>query len=152
MYCPHCGNEECSLISETHTSGKDFSFGKGCLGALILGPLGILCGACGSGKTTSTNTYWVCHSCGHKWRVGSTPNASEKQSSPAEVFGALFAWLAIVCVLIILSARFFDAYETHHSHGNSSLAYWLSDLWLRMRLDFDVIGYEIKSAIRGLLL
>ena len=50
MKCPRCGNENCSVINETTTTGKDFSAGKGCLGALLLGPLGVLCGACGKGK------------------------------------------------------------------------------------------------------
>ncbi len=69
MKCPKCGNENCSVINETQTSGKDFSVGKGCLGALLLGPLGILCGACGKGKQTKNTNYWVCNSCGHKWKM-----------------------------------------------------------------------------------
>lgn len=69
MKCPRCGNENCSVINETTTTGKDFSAGKGCLGALLLGPLGVLCGACGKGKQTTNQNYWVCNQCGHKWKM-----------------------------------------------------------------------------------
>ena len=46
MRCPKCGGEHCQVISETTSKGKDFSAGKGCCGAALLGPIGILCGAC----------------------------------------------------------------------------------------------------------
>ncbi len=69
MVCPRCGEQNCSVINETTTSGKDFSASKGCLGALILGPLGILCGACGKGKQTTNTNYWVCNNCGNKWKM-----------------------------------------------------------------------------------
>ena len=45
MKCPKCGNEDCQITAETTSSGKDFSVGKGCCGALLLGPIGILCEA-----------------------------------------------------------------------------------------------------------
>lgn len=67
--CPRCNNENCQIINEVKTEGKDFSASKGCLGALLLGPLGILCGACGKGKQTTTTNYWVCNKCGYKWKA-----------------------------------------------------------------------------------
>ena len=69
MKCPRCGSENCNIINETTTKGKDFSVGKGCLGALILGPFGLLCGACGKGRQTINTNYWVCNNCGHKWKA-----------------------------------------------------------------------------------
>ena len=69
MKCPRCGEENCSVINEVTTSGKDFSASKGCLGALIFGPLGILCGSCGEEKKTKNTNYWVCNNCGNKWKV-----------------------------------------------------------------------------------
>lgn len=69
MICKRCGNENCSIINEVHTKGKDFSFSKGCLGALIFGPIGVLCGACGGGKKTHNDRYWVCNRCGHQFKA-----------------------------------------------------------------------------------
>lgn len=69
MRCPKCGNEQCQIITETHTSGKDFSVSQGCCGAILLGPIGILCGACGKGKQIKNVSYWVCSQCGNKFKV-----------------------------------------------------------------------------------
>ena len=69
MNCPHCGNANCNLVSETTTTGKDFSASKGCCGALLFGPIGILCGACGKGRQTSTEHYWICQNCGYKFKA-----------------------------------------------------------------------------------
>lgn len=72
FFCPYCGNNDLQAVVEnnTITSGKDFSAGKGCLGALIFGPLGLLCGLCTKGKKTITTnkTYWACAKCGKKFR------------------------------------------------------------------------------------
>lgn len=69
MKCPKCGNENCQIINETTTKGKDFSASKGCCGAILLGPLGILCGTCGKGRKTVNTNYWVCSQCGNKFKV-----------------------------------------------------------------------------------
>jgi len=69
MKCPKCGENNSQIINEVTTSGKDFSAGKGCCGVILLGPIGILCGACGKGKQTYNNQYWVCNNCGNKWRA-----------------------------------------------------------------------------------
>ncbi|MBQ8951653.1 MAG: hypothetical protein IJ065_10970 [Eubacterium sp.] len=69
MQCPRCGGMNCTIISETSTSGKDFSVGKGLCGYWILGPIGVLCGACGEGKTVKESNFWVCNNCGYKWKV-----------------------------------------------------------------------------------
>lgn len=69
MNCPKCGAENCQIINETATTGKSFSAGKGICGALLLGPIGVLCGACGKGKQIKSTAYWVCNQCGHKFKV-----------------------------------------------------------------------------------
>lgn len=69
MKCPRCGNENCSIINETTTTGTDYSVGKGLCGGLIFGPLGLLCGACGEGKQVHNTNYWVCNNCGKKWKA-----------------------------------------------------------------------------------
>lgn len=69
MKCPKCGNENCQIITETKTTGKDFSASKGCCGWVIFGPIGILCGMCGEGKQVSNRAFWVCNQCGKKFKV-----------------------------------------------------------------------------------
>lgn len=70
MKCPKCGQEDCQVISEFNSSTQGFGFGKGCLGVLCLGPVGLLCGLCGMGKGKSSTThYWVCNHCGNKFKL-----------------------------------------------------------------------------------
>lgn len=69
MKCPKCQSENCTIINEVTTTGKDFSASKGCCGAVLFGPIGILCGACGKGKQTQNTNYWVCNDCGFKFKV-----------------------------------------------------------------------------------
>ncbi len=69
MICPKCGENNSQIINEVTTTGKDFSAGKGCCGAILMGPIGILCGACGEGKKTHNNQYWICNNCGNKWKA-----------------------------------------------------------------------------------
>lgn len=69
MKCPKCGCETCHIISQTYTSGKDYSASKGCLGTIIFGPTGLLCGLCGEGKETYSKNYWICSNCGKKWKA-----------------------------------------------------------------------------------
>ena len=68
MKCPKCGSISCVSMMESHTSGSDFSAGKGCCGFALLGPIGLLCGACGEGRTTTNEMYWVCQDCGKKFK------------------------------------------------------------------------------------
>ncbi len=69
MNCPKCNSDKCKIINEVSSEGKDYKAGTGCLGALLFGPLGLLCGACGKGRQINNENYWVCENCGNKWRV-----------------------------------------------------------------------------------
>lgn len=69
MRCRNCGHDGCTIINEINTTGKDFSAGKGICGAILLGPLGILCGLCGKGKQTNSTHYWICSNCGYKFKA-----------------------------------------------------------------------------------
>jgi len=69
MKCAKCGSENCQIINEASSQGKDFSASKGCCGAILLGPIGLLCGACGKGKQIKNKNYWVCNNCGNKWSL-----------------------------------------------------------------------------------
>lgn len=69
MVCPKCGSNNLQVLQETSTKGKDFSGSKGCCGAILFGPIGILCGSCGKGKQMSTQSYWLCYNCGNKFKL-----------------------------------------------------------------------------------
>lgn len=67
--CPRCGGYNCHPITDSTTTGKDFSAGNGCCGYLLFGPIGLLCGLCGADKKTVTKSYWVCPNCNNKFRL-----------------------------------------------------------------------------------
>ena len=69
MQCPKCGSDNCQVITETTTEGKDFSASKGCCGWLLAGPVGILCGFCTKGKQIHSESFWICNNCGTKWKA-----------------------------------------------------------------------------------
>lgn len=71
--CPHChaGGENCHPVVKTDikTSGGGYGFWNGCCGLILLGPVGLLCGACGSSVKTKVRneTWWVCQKCGKEF-------------------------------------------------------------------------------------
>ena len=69
MFCPNCGSNNLQVIQEQFTTGSEFSATQGCCGAILFGPIGILCGACGKGKQLTTNSYWLCINCGKKFKI-----------------------------------------------------------------------------------
>ena len=69
MECPNCKKNNTQMINEVESKGKNFSATKGCLGTILLGPIGLLCGSCGKGKQIKSQNYWVCNDCGHKWKA-----------------------------------------------------------------------------------
>ena len=69
ILCCRCGSSNLFPVSETTTKGKDFNVGDALCGAILLGPLGLLCGATGKGKQTTTTTYWLCKNCGNKFKA-----------------------------------------------------------------------------------
>ncbi len=62
--CPACGSTQIQVATKTETTG--FSTGQGCCGAILLGPLGLLCGLLGSGKG-KTDVVRVCLECGNEF-------------------------------------------------------------------------------------
>jgi hypothetical protein len=62
--CPKCGSDN---IQGMHSSTqKGFSDANACGGCCLLGPLGLLCGLCGSGKKEE-KTFRMCLNCGNKF-------------------------------------------------------------------------------------
>ena len=68
VFCPKCRSKNLQVIVENNTKGGGFGAGKSCVGYLLLGPLGLLCGACGSDVKTISKTYFTCMDCGNKFR------------------------------------------------------------------------------------
>lgn len=67
--CPKCGSIDLVTTTETTTKGKNFDAINACFGALLFGPLGLLCGAIGKGKQLNSATYWLCRGCGNKFKA-----------------------------------------------------------------------------------
>ena len=110
--CPNCGNPDVQMEEETTThthtkvKGSGYSGTQGCLGYLMLGPVGLLCGSCGQKPRAKTKTYettqryWVCNQCGHTFPDLETLereySAYEKAPVIQIVVGAVFALLAFI--------------------------------------------------------
>lgn len=62
--CPKCGSEKLQAVHNTNNKG--FSDSKACGGCCLLGPVGLLCGLCGSGKKQE-QSYRMCVNCGNKF-------------------------------------------------------------------------------------
>lgn len=57
--CPKCNSNQISA------QNKGYGLGKAAVGAVVLGPVGLLGGLVGSKKTVI-----VCLKCGHRWSPG----------------------------------------------------------------------------------
>ena len=68
MNCPRCGSENVNAVSNVKGSSKGYGCCSGAIGAIILGPIGWLCGLCGSGGKTKTEILFVCNKCGHRFK------------------------------------------------------------------------------------
>lgn len=56
--CPRCGSVSIS------GQKKGYDVGAGCCGTILVGPIGLILGLCGSNKM-----YAHCLKCGYKWRI-----------------------------------------------------------------------------------
>lgn len=87
LRCPNCQSWDVLPVTETKTdvSGGGYGFGKGCCGWILLGPLGLLCGMCGSKVKSQSHTtvFWVCRDCGHKFRRPEDAEAEQMSEATA---------------------------------------------------------------------
>lgn len=105
--CPNCGSKNLQITTETktQTTGSNYSAGKGCLGYLLFGPLGLLCGACGKGQTTTTtnDTYWVCANCGKRFAHPDELRKKIKElQSQSVVFPAMCITGLVIAIIFLL--------------------------------------------------
>lgn len=68
IFCPKC------LSTHIHSEQKGFSGGKALVGALTVGPLGLLAGTIGSKKVNMT-----CLKCGNRFKAGEAFQSSHKE-------------------------------------------------------------------------
>lgn len=105
--CPGCGHRDLQVTNEVDTkvSGKNYSAGNGCLGYLLFGPLGLLCGSCGQKQNvTTTNTqFWVCPKCGEKFRnPEDLRKEGEEKGKKAKGGVGIIAFFAAVILIILI--------------------------------------------------
>lgn len=74
--CPQCGSRKLQVVTtnkfQSKFVAKGYGAGKGCCGYMLFGPIGLLCGACGTKAknevNVSSSNIWVCLDCGEKFR------------------------------------------------------------------------------------
>lgn len=121
-FCPNCGagSECCQPVPKTNvkTSGGGYSFWDGCCGMILLGPAGLLCGACGGGVKTEvrSETWFVCQKCGTEFMSKQSILEKAYTAMRSSVLYTAFLsfgigvewggpnalWTAILCGVIIL--------------------------------------------------
>ncbi len=126
VYCPKCKSQKIQTIVESNTEGKGggYGAGKGCLGWLLLGPLGLLCGACGSETkiTTTSKTFFMCMDCGNKFRDAKELIEEKSKIStwcfiggPAIIILGIIAglsWISIALGIFVIIGGFIDKKES----------------------------------------
>ena len=81
MICPKCNSENVQF--STKTSGGGYSASDGCCGYMFLGPLGLLCGACGS--ETETEEFWICNNCGQKFSKEKAEEIMKQENAEKQI-------------------------------------------------------------------
>ncbi len=62
--CPNCGSDRLQAIYTTTNKGFDDT--QACGGCCLFGPIGLMCGMCGSGREQE-HSHRMCLNCGHKF-------------------------------------------------------------------------------------
>ncbi|MBQ7399236.1 MAG: hypothetical protein IJW06_02065 [Clostridia bacterium] len=112
--CPKCKSRNLQIITNTQfsseTTGGGYSAGKGCCGYMAFGPLGLLCGSCGSKTettiTSDSTTVWVCLECGNRFRDIEDVN-KEIEATSTSIYTSSKSWTSIflfAILFIIISA------------------------------------------------
>ena len=141
VHCPKCGSDRLLSGTDVTTTTKSSGYkgGLGCLGFLMWGPLGLLCGLCGMGSKTTTKIKdkIICQDCGNEF-----PTIEEKKRELAS--GAAQGFI-IGIIAIIGSFAFF---------GDGSVFMGLFALvigvlmvisgiiCIKERFDVDIEGYD----------
>ena len=103
MCCPRCGQKR--LQVNVQNNGSVYSAKKGCLGWLLFGPLGLLCGLSGS-KKNETTTNWICIACGNQFK-----NPDDIRKSVAEGKKSVIAYIITGVVFMVFMWMFFASLD-----------------------------------------
>ena len=152
FHCPKCKGT--NLQTQTHTdfsqnvdvSQKGYSGGKGCLGYILFGPLGLLCGSCGQKQEVKTETsqtsksYWVCSDCGHKFRhidelVSELEVVRRRATSSAKGLFIAFGISAFIDLLLY----------TPFDESIAGFLFWLFGLVITFFLGVFALGWHFDS-------
>ena len=143
--CPNCRSNKLQVVPKTNFESKfeakGYGIFKGCCGYLIFGPIGILCGLCGSKaknsvKISSTNV-WICLDCGEKFRDISDIEKDIKKFRSNRIIipllVSLFFAIPAICLFIafLMEALFYDASSVGAAVGSGIAAAILTiwDIW-----------------------
>lgn len=145
QHCPKCGSTNVKLINEVNTTGSNYGAAEGCLGYLIMGPLGLLCGLCGANQKTTNKLSWVCDDCGEKFDRQQDIEAAKEEDERLEQVGdkvgigffLIFGIpLAVLSLALILGA-IIDGMEELLAVGIPGLAIGLVFLFLGLKKKKD---------------
>jgi DNA-directed RNA polymerase subunit RPC12/RpoP len=89
MVCPKCSSDKLHPVSEKHESGG-FDNKTACMGAICLGPVGLLCG--NKKKEVEHKTFWVCSSCGNKFEQEKDEPQNQEPKKPEGLFDKWKKW------------------------------------------------------------
>lgn len=122
--CPSCSsnNVQPTIVNTTNvnSTGGGYSAGQGCCGYFLFGPLGLLCGACGSKQeiTTTSNykTVWLCNDCGFNFR----DPAELKREQEIEKKAVIWAFIAMAIILAVVAIFFTSLFDQIQNQGSGS--------------------------------
>lgn len=105
VHCPRCKSKKIQALLKSDVKGG-YRVGRGCLGWLLFGPLGLLCGAIGkkSKVTVINETMFVCTECG--FGFSHIEDMIEERERQAKFY--LIAGIALLVLSIIV---LFDSFS-----------------------------------------
>lgn len=110
LYCPKCMSQKLQTVVESHTKSTGGGYGmfKGCLGWLLLGPFGVLCGLCGSevNVDTTNKTFFLCMNCSNKFREATELIKEKSQSKTWCLIGG--SAITIIALIVFFPKDFWD--------------------------------------------
>lgn len=102
--CPKCGATGCTPQYKQNVSGGGYGCCSGGLGALVLGPLGLLCGACGRSVKSTNTLVWICPKCGHEFQVITKESVFERLR---DLIWCVFGSVALLSYLFAIDNEVF---------------------------------------------
>ena len=96
LQCPKCGADGCIPQYKQHVSGGGYGCLSGGLGWLLLGPLGLLCGACGKSVQSTNELVWICPKCGNEFKKPPTKQQAMLENGLSFVsLGSSMLWASL---------------------------------------------------------